>query len=145
MAKRFVRLDVMSGNRDNTQVKSAMYFKDDAVAPVENGTIVAIGELLEGEREIHKVVDVADSDMFVGIVTTPEVEYEERGYHGIDTFSNKKEEPVRVHVLHEGDFFSIGNMEETSDLACGAKLIAKWMGTEVVGRHTLQCFEVRAK
>lgn len=145
MAKKFVRLDVMSGNRDNTQVKSAKYFKNDAVAPVENGTIVAIGGLLDGEREIHKVVDVTESDKFVGIVTTPEMEYDERGYHGIDTFSNEKDEPIRVHVLHEGDFFSIGNMVETEDLNCGAILVAKWMGTEVVGRHTYQCFEVQAK
>ena len=31
-----IRLDVMSGNRDNSQVKSAKYFKDDVVASVEN-------------------------------------------------------------------------------------------------------------
>lgn len=142
---RHIRLDVMSGNRDNSQVKSAKYFKDDAVAPVENGTVVAIGGLLEGEREIHKVTDVTDSDTFVGLVTTPELDYEERGYCGFEMFCNEKDEPVRVHVLHEGDIFSIGNLNKTEDIACGAKLVAKHIETEVCGRTTYEVFEVQAK
>lgn len=145
MAKRFIRLDVMSGNKDNTQVKSAKYFKDDAVAPVENGTIVAIGGLLDGEREVHKVTDVADDSTYVGIVSTPELEYEERGNRGIETFSNETDAVVRVHVLHEGDIFSIANLESKEDLACGTKLVAKHIQTEVVGRFTYEVFEVQAK
>ena len=144
MAK-FVRLDVVSGNRDNSQVKSAKYFKDGAPAEVENGVVVAIKGLVEGEREIHEVVDVTDKDMFVGLITTPEVDYEERGYYGIDTFVNKADVPVRVHVLHEGDIFSIGNSEDTADMAMGAKLVGKYIQTEVCGRHTYQVFEVQAK
>lgn len=145
MAK-FVRLDVMSGNKDNTQVKSAMYYDgSDAPAAVENGTIVAIGGLLDGERELHKVVDATGTDAYVGIVTTPEVEYSEKGYHGIDTFANVAGEPVRVHVLHAGDIFSIGNSTDTVDMDCGANLVAKWIQTETVGRHTYQVFEVQAK
>ena len=140
-----IRLDVMSGNRDNSQVKSAKYFKDDVVASVENGTVVAIGGLLEGEREIHKVVDVTGADTFVGLVTTPELEYVENGYHGIETFHNEKDEPVRVHVLHEGDIFSIGNLGSKEDIACGAKLVAKHIETEVCGRIVYEVFEVQAK
>lgn len=145
MANKFVRLDVMSGNRDNSQVKSAKYFKDNESVGVENGTIVAIGGLLEGEREIHKVVDVTDTDTYVGIITTPEVEYEEKGYHDIDTFINKADEPVRVHVLHAGDIFSIGNSDNTDDIAAGAQLVAKHIETEKVGRFTYQVYEVQAK
>lgn len=143
MAK-FIRLDVMSGNRDNSQVKSAKYFKNGAVAEVENGTVVAIKELVDGEREIHKVEDVTDTDTYVGLITTPEVEYEEKGYHGIDTFVNKADVPVRVHVLHEGDIFSIGNSNDTADLAMGAKLVGKHIQTEVLGRFTYQVYEVQA-
>lgn len=145
MTKQFLRLDVMSGNRDNTQVKSGMYYKDGAVAEVENGVIVGIGALLDGERELHKVEDVTDEDVLVGIISTPEVEYEERGYHGIETFSNEAGVPVRVHVLHEGDFFSLGNSKFKADIPCGSKLVAKHMGSEVCGRYTYECFEVRAK
>ena len=145
MANKVLRLDVMSGNRDNTQVKSAKYFKNDAVAPVENGTIVAVGAFVEGEREIHKITDVEADSELVGIVSTPEVEYEERGYHGFETFTNKKDDVVRVHILHEGDCFSIANGTDKADMDCGAKLVAKHMGSEVVGRLTYEVFEVRAK
>lgn len=142
--RRFIRLDVMSGNRDNTQVKSAKYFKDGKPAQVENGTIVAIKGLVEGEREIHEVVDVTDDATLVGIVSTPEVEYDERGYHGVDTFINEADMPIRVHVLHPADFFSLGNYDGKEDIACGAKLVAKHKQTEVCGRFTYECFEVEA-
>lgn len=142
---KFVRLDVMSGNKDNAQVKSAKFYNDGAVAEVENGTIVAIEGLLDGEREVHKVTPVTEESAYVGIVSTPEVEYEERGYHGIDTFVNKADDVVRVHVLNVGDVFSIGNSKETADLACGSKLVAKHIQTETVGRHTYQVYEVQAK
>ena len=144
MANKVLRLDVMSGNRDNTQVKSAKYFKSNAAAPVDNGTIVAINGLVEGEREIHEVVDVEEDSVLVGIVSTPEVEYNEKGYHGFETFTNKANDVVRVHVLHEGDCFSIANGDK-ADMDCGAKLVAKHMGSEVVGRLTYEVFEVRAK
>lgn len=146
MAYQFVRADLLSGNRDNTQVKSAMYFKDGEKAPVENGTIVAIKKLMDGEREIHEVVDVTDSDTYVGIVTTPELLYDQRGIGDGDlaNFRNEAGEPVRVHVLHPGDCFSIGNGGEAADLAMGAKLIGEYQCTEKVGRYDLHVYEVKA-
>lgn len=144
MAK-FIRLDVMSGNKDNSQVKSAKYYKSNAAAEVENGTIVGIKGLLDGEREVHRVEDVTASDTLVGIISTPEVEYSEDGYHDIDTFVNKADDTIRVHVLHEGDIFSIGNSDETTDIAAGANLVAKHIQTEKVGRFTYQVYEVQAK
>lgn len=147
MANKVIRLDVMSGNRDNTQVKSGRYYKDDAKAAVENGTIVAIGALDDGEREIHKVTDVTETDTFVGIISTPEVIYDERGVgdRDLSKFVNEVGEPVRVHVLHAGDVFSIANVDSTEDLACGANLVAKHIQTEVCGRYTYQVYEVQAK
>lgn len=141
---RFVRLDRMSGNRDNTQVLSAKYFKDGNPSQVENGTIVAIKGLLEGERELFEVVDVTDDATLVGIVTTPEVEYEENGYHGLETFVNEKDSAIRVHVLHPADFFSLGNYDKTEDIKCGAKLVAKHKQTEKCGRFTMECFQVES-
>ena len=147
MANKILRLDVMSGNRDNSQVKSARYYNADAVAAVENGTIVAIGGLDEGEREVHKVTPVAESDVLVGIVSTPELKYDQNGLgdSALANFKNEAGDVIRVHVLHEGDIFSIANLDSTADLACGAKLVAKHIQTEVCGRYTYQCFEVQAK
>lgn len=141
---KFVRLDVMSGNKDNSQVKSAKYYKDDAPAAVENGVVVAIGGLLDREREIHKVTDVSDTDTYVGLITTPELEYDDRGYHGVETFINQEDSPIRVHVLHAGDIFSIGNSEDTTDITCGANLVAKHIQTETSGRFTYQVYEVQS-
>ena len=143
--RRFIRLDVMSGNRDNTQVKSAKYFKDGEPAQVENGTIVAIKGLVEGEREIHKVTAVGEADTYVGLVTTPELTYDESKYNGIDVFTNAKDDVIRVHVLHAGDIFSIGNSDSTEDMAMGANLVGKHIATETVGRFTYQVYEVQAK
>lgn len=146
MAKNYqvVRLDVLSGNRDNTQVKSAKYFDaSDVAAEVQNGTIVAIGSLMAGEREIHKVTPVEADSTYVGIVSTPEVMYDER-LSALDDFINEADAPVRVHVLHAGDVFSIANGSNTADITLGANLVAKYQGEEVVGRYTYRVFEVQA-
>ena len=148
MAKHMiVRLDVLSGNRDNSQVKSAMYFKDGAKADVDNGTFVAIKGLLEGERELHEVVDVTDADTYVGVITTPEVMYNQNGLGDMDlgNFFNEKDEPVRVHVLHEGDILSIANGDKTEDFNVGAKLLAKHIQKEKVGRYEYEVFEIQAQ
>lgn len=144
MAYKVIRLDVMSGNSDNTQVKSAKFYAEGEPAAVENGTIVGIKKLIENEREIHEVNAVAETDVLVGIVSTPEVDYDEKKQ--IEDFINEADVPCRVHVLHEGDFFSIADGEETAeDIACGAKLVAEYQNDEVVGRYTYHCYEVKAK
>lgn len=148
MAKHMIlRLDVMSGNRDNTQVKSGMYFKDGEKAAVDNGTFVEIKKLMDGEREIHEVVDVTDSAVMVGVISTPELMYNQNGIGDRDlgNFFNEAEVPVRVHVLHEGDFLSIANGDKKADFNIGAKLMAEYQGTEVVGRYTYECFEIKAQ
>lgn len=144
MAYPIVRLDVMSGNSDNTQVKSAKFYAQGKPAAVENGTIVGIKKLIENEREIHEVNAVAETDVLVGIVSTPEVDYDERKQ--IEDFINEADVPCRVHVLHEGDFFSIADGKTSAtDIACGAKLVAEYQRDEVVGRFTYHCYEVKAK
>ena len=144
MAYKVIRLDVMSGNSDNTQVKSAKFYAEGAPAAVENGTIVGIKKLIEDEREIHEVNAVAETDVMVGIVSTPEVMYDEK--KPIEEFINEAGVACRVHVLHEGDFFSIADGKtSTADIACGANLVAEYQNDEVVGRFTYHCYEVKAK
>lgn len=144
MAYKVIRLDVMSGNSDNTQVKSAKFYAEGKPAAVENGTIVGIKKLIENEREIHEVNAVSETDVLVGIVSTPEVDYDERKQ--IEDFINEADVPCRVHVLHEGDSFSIADGEDSAtDIACGANLVAEYQNDEVVGRFTYHCYEVKAK
>ena len=147
MANKIVRLDNMAAQKVPSLVKSARYYKDGAKAPVENGTIVGVGVLEDGEREIHKVEDVKDTDMMVGIVCTPEVMYDERhmGDRDLANFKNEEGDAIRVEVFQVGDFFSIANGTVKEDMDLGAKLVAKHVQTEVVGRYTYECFEVSAK
>lgn len=146
MANKIVRIDVMSGNKDNSQVKSGMYFANDEKAAVENGTIVGIGKLMANERELYKVQDVTAADTLVGIISTPEVIYCECGVGDGDlsNFINEAGDPVRVHVLHEGDTFSIANVDSTEDIPAGKLLVAEWQQSEKVGRYTYQVYTVKA-
>ena len=142
----YVRLDVMSGNKDNSQVKSGRYYADSATAAMANGTIVSIGELETGEREIHKLAAAAATDTYVGIVTTPEIDPSgvNRGINEIKNFTNPAGAVVRVHVLHAGDIFSRGGDSNTSDLTLGKLLVGKYLGAEVVGGETLRVYEVQS-
>lgn len=141
---KFVRIDNMSAVRDNSLMRSAKYFKDGVEADVENGTIVEVKTLLSGEREIHEAVPVTEESVEVGLVTTPELEHDERGYHDIETFINKAGEPIRIHLFHAGDTFSIGNSKDKEDIALGKHLVAKHIETEINGRYEYQCFRVYA-
>ena len=144
---KILRIDLASGNRDFSQVKSGLYFKDGAKAEVDNATFVEIKKLMDGEREIHEVVDVTDEAVYVGVISTPELLYDTRGISDMDlgNFFNEAGVPVRVHVLHEGDFLSIANGDKTADFNIGSKLMAEHQGTEVVGRYTYECFEIKAQ
>lgn len=144
MANKIVRLDNMAAQKVPSLVKSARYYKGGEKAPVENGVIVGVGALEDCEREIHKVEDVKDTDMMVGIVCTPEVMYDER-LRDVADFENAKGDAVRVEVFQVGDIFSIANGDVTTDMDLGAKLVAKHMGSEVAGRYTYEVFEVVAK
>lgn len=144
MAYKFLRKDNMSSIRDLSQIKSAKYFdENDQPAAIENGTIVDIGDLITGEREVHKVTAVTSSSKYVGIVSTPELEYDERGYHGVDTFINEAGAIIRVDVLHVGDIFTLGNVSATTDIAAGANLVAEHQATETIGRYAGQVYEVK--
>lgn len=105
-----VRIDNM-----DTDIFSAIYRKDGVAADIENGSFVTIKSLIDGERELYYAEDVVEADTMVGLVCTPEFEYDERGYHGIETFINKANRPIRIKLLEKGAEFSITGVEYTKD------------------------------
>lgn len=146
MAKNMiVRLDNMAGTKVGSLVKSVKYYNSsDAVAEVQNGAFVAVGELLAGEREVHKAVDATTTDENVGIVCNPEVIYDQSGLGDSDlaNYINGADEIIRVMMIHEGDIFSIANeTAEGANKVFGA-LTAKFLGTEKSGHYTYNCYEV---
>lgn len=137
--KKVVRLDDMPET-----LRIGMYFKNDVEAEIENGKFVVLGDLLDGEREIYKVADVAeDSKGLVGVVCTPEVEYDERGYHGIETFVNRKGHPVRIAIFRKGFRFSVTNESyAVGDTVKVADVELKCIAIEKVGRLTYYVLQV---
>lgn len=110
-------------------IRSAHYYSGSDLAEVENGTFVSLGELEDGEREIYKVEDVKAGTL-VGVVGSVEFSYDERGYHGIETFKNDVGDVIRVLILEKGWRFSIG--------ATDASTLEYTVGTPVtVGDVTL--------
>lgn len=134
-----VRLDDMPET-----LRIGMYYKDDALADIENGKFVELGALLDGEREIYKVTDAtADSTGLVGVVCTPELEYDEHGYHGIETFINKKGKTVRIAIFRKGFRFSITDEAYSvgDEITVGGKKL-QCIAVEKVGRLTYYVLQV---
>lgn len=143
MAK-FVRTDNCAFTKVPSLLKSAKYMGTDGetATAIENGELVAIRALMDGEREIHVAVKPEETDTVIGVVCTPEVEYNEKGYHDLDTFTNEAGAVIRVGVLQKADIYSVGNDTNTSDVEAGT-VTAKHIATETAGRFTYQVYEVQ--
>ena len=112
MAHGIVRLDVMLGNNAMSAVKSAMYYstytaQTKTAAAIDNANIVELkDELVDGDRELWVAITPTASSTRLAIVTTPEVDYDER--LKIADWENKAGVPIRVHLLSQmvGQVFS---------------------------------------
>lgn len=126
---------------------------------IENGHVLKVGALMDGEREIFAGSAVAADDDLkdVVLVASPEVMYDER-LRNLDDFINVAGKACRGYRLHKGDIFSVtkaaldgvaspavGNCVE---LKAGTKLnvaasptasttqVGKIIAKDVVGRYT---------
>lgn len=155
-----VRTDNMFGTDNRSGLVSVRYMGSDGnkAAAIENGSVVKIGSLVEGEREVFVGADVASDDKIsdVVLIAAPEVAYDER-VRNLDEYINEEGKNIRGYHLHTGDTFSVtkealvgveapakGNVVE---LANGTKLSvaaaetdATKVGTiidvEIAGRYT---------
>ena len=111
MAEKYsvVRTDNMMGTNVGTYLDSVRFYdSNNKEAEIENGNVVAVGDLLKDERELHKAVapTAATELKKIGLVATPEVLYDERK-RGLDQFVNRAGANVRVYYLHSGDEFGV--------------------------------------
>lgn len=104
MAKAIVRCDVMLGNNAMSAVKSAMYYSaytnatTNTPAAIENGNVVELKDILvDGDRELWVATTPAANSENLALVTTPEVDYDER--KTISEWENEAGKPIRVHLL----------------------------------------------
>lgn len=121
-----IRTDKMFGTDDRVGVYSFKYYEmgeDNELAPadIDNGHVVKLNKLLDGERELYEAVaptgseDLAD----VVIVASPELNYDER-LHSLDDFYNKADRPARGYTFHKNQIFSV-----TKDALAGKEKPAK--------------------
>lgn len=94
---------------------------------IDNGNVVKLGNLKEGEREIYIATAPAANDSIANIVlvASPEVMYDER-LKDLTDYYNEAGKNVRGYKLHSGDIFSLtkealdGTTGENGTLAVGS-------------------------
>lgn len=104
-----VRTDLMHGTDVRGEVVSFKFFdSEDNPADIDNGNIVVISDLIDGERELFTAgtpaVDSAIRDIV--LVADPEVPYDER-LKNLDDYFCEAGKPARGYRLHSGDIFSV--------------------------------------
>ena len=161
MAHGLVTTDNMYGTDVRAALVSIKYMGSNGSTPtaIENGSVLKVGALIEGEREVYVGGAVAANDKVedVVLVASPEVMYDERKKN-LDEFINEAGRACRGYRIHSGDIFSVtkdaltgketpavGNVVE---LAAGTKLkvadsatensttIGTIIAVDVVGRYT---------
>lgn len=158
-----VRTDNMTATDTRSQLVSVMYMGSDGATQtdIDNGHVVKIGALMDGEREVYVGTDVAADDVLddVVLIASVEVMYDEHK-RNLDEFYNEAGKICRgYHIVH-GDTFSVTEdaldgtpaVGSTVTLAAGTKLAVGGSGTavgriiakDIVGRYTYYAIKVSA-
>lgn len=105
-----VRTDLMWGSDVRAGLMSIRYMGAEGSENevIDNGHVVKATELLEGEREIYKGVDVEanTSPYDIAVIASVEIMYDERKT-SLDDYSNAAGKACRGFRLHNGDTFSV--------------------------------------
>lgn len=167
MSYAVVRTDNMAGTDVRGQLVSVKYMGTDGATEtaIENGSVLKLGALVDGEREIYIGGDVEANTALEDVVLVVSVEtmYDERK-RNLDEFINEAGAICRGYHIHHGDTFSVtadafsgtgtpaeGNIVE---LAAGTKLafatsatsgstqVGRIIAVDVVGRYTYYAIKV---
>lgn len=161
MAKCIVRLDNVAFTKNPALIKSGKYYVSTTATAIQNGQMVTIGDLVSGEREIHKLATPAATSTYFGLVCTPEVMYDEKKQ--LDEFENAADTIVRVGILQKGDIFSataeafdatptVGKLVElaaattmkvVATATASSTQVGKIVAIDTVGTKTLYVVEVQ--
>lgn len=105
-------------NLDN--VRGVKTFSVLADKEYENGAIVGLGDLVDGEYNLYKAVPATDDNLY--LITTPEVHRDSKS-DSLD-FVNKQGSHMRVHQLEKGDVFTVETAVHGVTATAGQKLSA---------------------
>lgn len=160
-----VRTDNMTGTDVKSQLVSIKYMGSDGETPtaIDNGNVLKVGALIEGEREVYcgGVPAAKDAVNSIVLVASVEVMYDERKKN-LDEYENEADKICRGYRLNSGDVFSVtkealtGTMKvgDVVELAAGTKLntaktataetttIGSIIAVETAGRYTYYVIKV---
>lgn len=160
-----VRTDNMTGTDVRSQLVSIKYMGADGETPtaIDNGNVLKVGDLIDGEREIYcgKTPEAADVVSDIVLVASVEVMYDERKKN-LDEYFNEEDEICRGYRLHSGDVFSVTEEALTGtktvgdvvELSAGTKLntassatpstttVGSVIAIETAGRYTYYVIKV---
>lgn len=105
-------------NLDN--VRGVKTFSVLADKEYENGAIIGLGDLVEGEYNLYKATPATDDNLY--LITTPEV-HRDSNSSSID-FVNKEGSHMRVHQLEKGDVFTVETAVQPVTAKAGQQLSA---------------------
>lgn len=103
-----IRTDNMLGTDVGTHLVSFKYQPSDTDTAIDNGNVVVIGDLINGEREVHTATTPAANSALakIAVVASVEVMYDERKKN-LDDFYNEAGKICRGYYLHSKDVFSV--------------------------------------
>lgn len=105
-----VRTDSMSGTSDRSKLVSVKYMGSTGDTPeaIENGSVLKVTKLVDGEREVFVGEQVAKDTPItdVVLVAAPEVPYDER-IKNLDEVINDAGKALRGYRLVSGNIFSV--------------------------------------
>jgi len=103
-----VRTDNMSGTTLGKNLVSIRYKADGVEAPIENGNLVVVGALMEGERELREgTTPAADSALRnIALIASEEVD-KTKTRDTLSGFRNEAGADCRGYRLVAGDFFAV--------------------------------------
>ena len=150
MSYGIVRTDKMYGTDVRAALVSIQYLGDNGATPtaIENGSVLKVGALKTGEREVYVGGAVAANDNIedIVLVATPEVPYDERK-RNLEDFINEAGKNCRGYRLHSGDIFSVTKdalagaaapaVGDVVELAAGTKLNVKAASTGATSGSTV--------
>ena len=129
--KACVRTDNMSGTVLGKDLVSAKYKVSTTETAIENGNIVAIGDLLTGEREVRLAsTPAANSSLDVLALVASEEIVKDKQYNSLGDFENKAGDIIRCYRLRKGDIFSV-TAEALDGEASVGKYVEAQAGTKL--------------
>ena len=156
-----IRTDNLSGTDQRADLLSVRVYDDtDETIAVENGTIVKVGSLEDGEREVYKATPAKSGDALKDCVVLAGVEVmaDERK-RNLSDFINEKGSIIRAYVLRDRNFFAVTaegfvdkavpNKDAEVGIGANGKLDAagtgfgKCVAVETAGRYTYYVIQIK--